>query len=215
MSRSGLISKSSFLTNDVAEVVCLPRNRSEKIARWVSDYFSPPVMAVASLLMVAIYAGNSVIWGSISVFLLVGIGLPTLYVFWLVKNKKVSDFHIPIRSQRIRPMVFMLVTSVISLILLAGLHTPRFVMTFSFAAFGQLIIIFMITLKWKISGHTAAVSTFSALCWLFYGSLAGFVFILIPIVIWARLRLKRHTPLQTLAGTVLGLLTLVAIINFL
>lgn len=212
MSGSGFASKSTFLTHDIAEVVCLPQNRSEKIAKWVSDYFSPPVMAAATLLMVAIFAGTSVIWGSISVFLLVGIGLPTLYVFWLVKKKKVSDFHIPIRSQRIRPMVFMLVTTVVSLFLLIGLHTPRFVMILSLAAFGQLIIIFVITLKWKISGHAAAVSTFSALCWLFYGSLAGFAFILIPIVIWARLRLKRHTPLQTLAGTVLGLLTLVAII---
>ena len=212
MSGSGFVSKSTFLTHDIAEVVCLPQNRSEKIARWVSDYFSPPVMAAATLLMVAIFTGTSVIWGSISVFILVGIGLPTLYVFWLVKKKMVSDFHIPIRSQRIRPMIFMLVTTVISLFLLIGLHTPRFLMILSLAAFGQLIIIFVITLKWKISGHAAAVSTFSALCWLFYGSLAGFVFILIPIVIWARLRLKRHTPLQTLAGTVLGLLTLVAII---
>ncbi len=215
MSRSGFISKSSFLTHDVTEVVCIPQNRSEKIARWVSDYFSPPVMAAASLLMVAIFAGSSVVWGSISVFILFGIGLPTLYVFWLVKKKLVSDFHIPIRSQRIRPMVFMLVTTVISIFLLIGLHTPRFVMILSLAAFGQLIIIFMITLKWKISGHAAAVSTFSALCWLFYGSLAGFVFILIPIVIWARLRLKRHTPLQTLGGTVLGLLTLVVTIYIL
>jgi membrane-associated phospholipid phosphatase len=212
MSGSGFVSKSTFLTRDASEVVSISQNRSEKIARWVSDYFSPPVMAAATLLMVAIFAGTSVIWGSIGVFLLVGIGFPTLYVFWLVKKKKVSDFHIPIRSQRIRPMVFMLVTTVISLFLLIGLHTPRFVMILSLAAFGQLIIIFVITLKWKISGHAAAVSTFSALCWLFYGSLAGFVFILIPIVIWARLRLKRHTPMQTLAGTVLGLLTLVAII---
>jgi membrane-associated phospholipid phosphatase len=215
MSRSEFVSKSPFLTHDLAEVVFIPHNRSEKIASWVSDYFSPPVMAAASLLMVAIYAGTSVIWRSISVFLLIGIGLPTAYVFWLVKKKKVSDFHIPIRSQRIRPMVFMLVTTVISLSLLIGLHTPRFVMILSLAAFGQLLIIFVITFKWKISGHAAAVSTFSALCWLFYGSLAGFVFILIPIVIWARLRLKRHTPLQTLGGTVLGLLTLVVTIYIL
>ena len=215
MSGSGFVNKSSFLASDVAEVVCLAQNRSEKIARWVSDYFSPPVMAAASLLLIAIYAGTYIIWRSISVFLLIGIGLPTLYVFWLVKKKMVSDFHIPIRSQRIRPMVFMLVTTVITLFLLIGLHTPRFVMILSLAAFGQLIIIFVITLKWKISGHAAAVSTFSALCWLFYGSLAGLVFILIPIVIWARLRLKRHTPLQTLGGTVLGLLTLVVTIYIL
>jgi membrane-associated phospholipid phosphatase len=212
MSRSGFVNKSPFLTCDTAKVVTISQNRSEKIACWVSDYFSPPVMAAASLLMVAIYAGTSVIWRSISIFLLIGIGLPTSYVFWLVKKKIVSDFHIPIRSQRIRPMVFMLVTTLITLFLLIELHTPRFVMILSLVAFGQLIIIFMITLKWKISGHAAAVSTFSALCWLFYGSLAGFVFILIPIVIWARLRLKRHTPLQTLGGTVLGLLTLVVTI---
>jgi|WetSurMetagenome_2_1015567.scaffolds.fasta_scaffold194901_2 hypothetical protein len=215
MSRIGFVSKSSFHTRDVSEVVRIPPNRSEKIARLVSDYFCPPVMATASLLVVAIFAGTSVIWGSICVFLLIGIALPTVYVFWLVKKKVVSDFHIPIRSQRIRPMIFMLVTSAIAVYLLILLHTPRFVLILSLAAVGQLIIIFVITLKWKISGHTAAVSTFSALCWLLYGSLAGFVFFLIPIVIWSRLRLQRHTPLQTLAGTVLGLLTLVAIIYIL
>jgi membrane-associated phospholipid phosphatase len=215
MARSGYISKSSFLTHGAAEIIIIPQNRSEKIAGWVSDYLSPPVMATASLLLVAIYAGTSVIWRSICVFLLIGIGLPTLYVFWLVKKKMVSDFHIPIRSQRIRPMVFMLVTTVISLFLLNGLHTPQFVMILSVAAFGQLIAIFVITLKWKISGHAAAVSTFSVLCWLFYGSIAGFAFILIPIVIWARLRLRRHTPLQTLGGTVLGLLTLAVAIYIL
>jgi membrane-associated phospholipid phosphatase len=212
MSGSEAVSQSHYLGVDPGEVVYIPPARSAKIARWVSDYLSPPVLVAASLIMVAVFAGTALVWVSIGVFMVLAIGLPTLYVFWLVKRKMVSDFHIPIRRQRIRPMIFMLGSSLVSVFFLSLLHPPRFLMMLALAAMAQLSVIFLITLKWKISGHTAAVSTFSALCWFLFGSLAGFVFILVPIVIWARLRLKRHTPMQTLAGTVLGLLTLVGIL---
>lgn len=212
MSGIDAFSQDQYLAVDPVEVVYIPPARSARVARWVSDYLSPPVLAAASLVMVAIFAGSILVWVSIALFMVLAIGLPTLYVFWLVKRKMVSDFHIPIRRQRIRPMIFMLCSSLVSVFLLSLLHPPRFLMLLGLAALAQLLVIFLITLKWKISGHAAAVSTFSALCWFLFGSFAGLVFILVPIVIWARLRLKRHTPLQTLAGTVLGLLTLVAIL---
>jgi membrane-associated phospholipid phosphatase len=192
--------------------VYIPPARSAKIARYISDFLSPPVLAAASLIMVALFAGSALVWKSICIFLSIAVVLPTLYVFWLVRKKFVSDFHMPIRSQRIRPMIFMMVSGVVSVIALIQLHPPRFLIVIGLAACLQLIVIFVITLKWKISGHAAAVSTFSALCILLFGSLAGYVFVLIPVVIWARLRLKRHTPMQTLAGTILGLVTLLIVV---
>ncbi len=212
MSGSEIVSRNSFIPLDTVELVYIPPAKSAILARIISDFLSPPVLAAASLVVVAMFVGTVLVWESIGVFLFIAVVLPTLYVFWLVKKKLVSDFHIPIRRQRIRPMIFMLISGVVSIIALTLLHPPRFIIYLGVAACLQLVVIFVITLRWKISGHAAAVSTFSALCWLLFGSLAGFVFILIPIVIWARLRLKRHTPMQTLAGTVLGLLTLVGLI---
>ncbi len=212
MSGSQIASSNSLIPLDTVELVYIPPARSAKIARFVSDFLSPPVLAAASLIVVALFAGSALVWKSIAIFLSIAVVLPTLYVFWLVRKKFVSDFHIPIRSQRIRPMIFMMVSGVVSVIALIQLHPPRFLIVIGLAACLQLIVIFAITLKWKISGHAAAVSTFSALCILLFGSLAGFVFILIPVVIWARLRLKRHTPMQTLAGTILGLVTLLFVV---
>lgn len=212
MAKSVGVQQISLTHADPVEAFIIPQARSEKVARLVSDVLSPPVLAAASLLAVAIFARTFVVCESVSIFLVIGIGLPTCYVFWLVKKKRVTDFHIPIRSQRIKPMMIMLVSGTLTLLLLWMLHPPRFIILLSIAALCQLIAIFVITLKWKISGHAAAVSTFSALCWILFGPIAGFGFILIPVVIWGRLRLKRHTPMQTLAGTVLGLLTLVVLL---
>lgn len=202
------VQQRTVVPTDPIDYILQPSTRSEMVARWISDLFCPPVLAAVSLLVVAIFAESIVVWESTGVFLVLAIGLPTCYVFWLVKKKVVTDFHIPVRRQRIKPMLFMLASGSVSMVLLWILRPPRLVVLLSVAAFWQLAIIFLITLKWKISGHAAAASTFSTLCWLLFGPIAGFVFILVPVVIWARIRLKRHTPMQTLAGTILGMLSL-------
>lgn len=56
--------------------------------------------------------------------------------------------------------------------------------------------------KWKISMHATAFTTAIG-----YASLVGFadpLLLLLPVIWWARLKLKVHTPLQLAAGTVLG-----------
>lgn len=212
MSREVAVEQIVQITPEMVEEIILPPARSEKAARLISDVLSPPVVAGLSLIVVAFFAGTMIVWESIGIFLIIAIGLPTLYVFWLVNRKLITDFHIPIRRQRIKPMLVMLASAFISLGLLVIIHPPRFVILLSITAVTQLVLIFLITLKWKISGHAATISTFSILCWVLFGPIAGFVFILIPVVIWARLRLRRHTPLQTIAGTVLGLLSLVGLL---
>jgi membrane-associated phospholipid phosphatase len=68
----------------------------------------------------------------------------------------------------------------------------------------QMVLIFGITLRWKISVHSAAAAGIATLAW----SLAGTVLPLVigvPVIAWARVRLRRHTIAQTIAGSVLGL----------
>jgi membrane-associated phospholipid phosphatase len=132
-------------------------------------------------------------------------------VVYLVRRHRVTDFHIPIRSQRIRPMLFMVGMSILMVIAMLILHPPLLVIWITAGSVLQLLAIFLITLKWKISGHAAAISTLSVLMVLFFGSAALTAFLLVPIVVWARLRLRRHTPLQTVAGTALGLSLLLGV----
>jgi membrane-associated phospholipid phosphatase len=64
-------------------------------------------------------------------------------------------------------------------------------------------VIFGITLWWKISVHSAAAAGVATLIWSLIGAtlplLAGVV-----IIAWSRVRLRRHTVAQTIAGAALG-----------
>ncbi|HID90966.1 TPA: hypothetical protein EYP44_03295 [Candidatus Bathyarchaeota archaeon] len=71
-------------------------------------------------------------------------------------------------------------------------------------------VIYAIRPRWKISAHAATLTgVCSAL------SLIDPIFVpltsLLPPVIWSRLRLKAHTPLQIVAGTAVGLLVPLAV----
>ena len=69
----------------------------------------------------------------------------------------------------------------------------------------QMALIFFITLKWKISGHSTAVSGFSVFMVALFGQAATPILLTIPLVAWARLRLHRHELMQTVAGTIAGI----------
>jgi membrane-associated phospholipid phosphatase len=61
-----------------------------------------------------------------------------------------------------------------------------------------------ITVKWKISVHSAVSSGAVAMLALAYGPwmLAGYV--LVALVGWSRIALRDHTPAQVVAGAALG-----------
>lgn len=63
-----------------------------------------------------------------------------------------------------------------------------------------------ITLVWKISLHMLGVGMLAAAVLLIYGPGWWPVSLLVPLVSWARLRLRRHTPLQLVGGFSLGVL---------
>ena len=62
------------------------------------------------------------------------------------------------------------------------------------------LTVFVITFFWKISLHmTVNTSGAILLNTLFHGAYLP-VLVVIPLIFWSRLYLKKHTPLQLLAG---------------
>ena len=72
------------------------------------------------------------------------------------------------------------------------------------ASLTQTLLMSIINLRWKISAHAAAMAGFAVLCFYLVGIL-GMLFLLgIPLMIWSRVLLHRHTLGQTIAGSLLG-----------
>lgn len=178
-----------------------------KLAKFISNFFSPPVLGAAAMVLFAAAIRTALAWIWTGMFLLLCVGIPTGYVFWLARTGRVSDFHVPIRSQRVKPMLLMLFMSGFSTLFLLRLHPPIMLIGFAVLGLFMLAFMFLVTLKWKISGHATAATAFCSICVLSFGGVAGVSFVLVPVVVWARLRLRRHTVRQTIAGTLLGLTT--------
>ena len=192
--------------------MALPHPRwDDRLARRVSDILSPPVVAVTGLLLVARAVATPAAWGWVSFYLALVVLTPTLYVIWLLRRGEVTDFHLRVREQRIKPLLVILAAMIVAWLALLVGAAPRLLLALAGAGTVQALIIFLVTLRWKISGHAAAIAGLAVLSWLLASPVAAPAALSVPLVIWARLQLRRHTFLQTLAGATVGALISVAV----
>jgi membrane-associated phospholipid phosphatase len=137
------------------------------------------------------------------VYVFLAILLPVCYLVWLVRRGMVTDFDVQLREQRIRPMVFTVACAGLAwLVLLAG-AAPSHMVILAGAMWVQTAIVFAITLRWKISVHCTAAAGAATVIWSLLGTPLPLL-IGVPVVAWSRVRLRRHTLAQTVAGTLLG-----------
>jgi len=186
----------------------------DKTARIISTIFSPPLLALASLIIAAQAVENEPVlyWTVIAIVLFVLI--PSLYILSLVRRGHVTDFHMKIREQRSWPLIMILLISslVFSVMYFGG--APRLLLIISSVAIIQLMFIVLITLRWKISGHCSAASGVAVLVIALFGQSLLPVSLIVPVTAWSRIRLDRHTYAQSIAGAFLGGATATSILYF-
>lgn len=74
---------------------------------------------------------------------------------------------------------------------------------------GLLILLFNKGFKIRASGHACGVAGPIALLVYFFGSIALISVVLLALVYWASLQMKRHTPRELILGTLLPVIALV------
>jgi uncharacterized membrane protein len=176
-------------------------------ARLVSDVISPPVVTGLLAIALAIRDGrDSMERLLLSTFILVvALLAPLVYIFSRVQRGKVEDIHMPNRHERYKPLAFTVICTIIVWVgvrLWGDFPNLNLLTTFMLimTALGLAVTFF-----WQISVHTTTISGVTILTGMIYGLVpAALVALLIPVVMAARLSLKRHTPAQTLAGIALG-----------
>lgn len=178
--------------------------RADRLAWWVSKLGSPPVLTVVAMLLGAYAAGTSAAWSWASLALAMTVLVPAVYVLWLVRRGRVSDFDLFHRRQRLGPFVVTIVSTAVAWLLLQWGQAPLPLRVLTGAGCIQAALLLAITLRWKISVHSAAAAGLAVFAWLLFATAALPFFLLLPLVAWSRLRLGRHTLTQILAGTALG-----------
>jgi hypothetical protein len=175
-------------------------------ARVVSDVLSPPV--VWALLAFAIaYHGDSG-WSAAFWALLYGTlvcWLPVIYIAWNVRNGRITDVHMKVRRERLRPLMVTLTGTGLAFIALWLAGAPRLMPLFALFTLIQMAILALITLTWQISVHAMTISSAVVATGALYGlAPAAALLPLIPLVGAARYKLRRHTLSQIVAGAALG-----------
>ncbi len=140
-------------------------------------------------------------WGSIYVFL--GVLIPFLYVVWLVKRGHITDIDVQFRKQRAQPLLVTVTCSGLAWLVLALGVAPTAMTILAGALWFEVVVIFAITLRWKISVHAATAAGATTMAWALLGTPLPLL-LAVPLVAWSRVRLRRHTLLQTVVGALLG-----------
>jgi hypothetical protein len=132
-------------------------------------------------------------------FLLIAV----IFVLYEVKNKVFSDMDVSKREQR--PLLFsaMGFIALIYFFSLFILHAPPILFITVWGIMAGVFMASLINRRIKASMHIAAL-TVVLLSILKLYSLSYALFLLIPIVGWSRIKIKRHTLAEVFSGFFLG-----------
>ncbi|MDR1679146.1 MAG: hypothetical protein LBR81_05140 [Prevotellaceae bacterium] len=146
------------------------------------------------------------------IFLLTAI-LPLVFILVLKRLGFISSIQLTDRKERRLPYLFAILSYFLALALLWYSYFPVYVLTTMLGCVTATIVVSIITRWWKISAHLcamgclcAAILVVSILLKKDSAALLSVAFVMAGMVASARLILRVHTPLQTLAGFAVGFL---------
>jgi membrane-associated phospholipid phosphatase len=199
---------------DEHSAIEMPGESTKRIrfARHVSNILAPATISLPFILLVAFYQAldklSALIYALLTFFFL-SVG-PLIYIIIGVRLGKLSDIDVSRRTQRFGPFLFGIVSATIGFIVLSLTHGPRNLQTVMIIAIFSGIIMMVITSWWKISMHASSLGGVATMLTVLYGAVMMPLFLLLVLVSWSRVALRRHTVPQVIAGSLVGIvLTLV------
>jgi membrane-associated phospholipid phosphatase len=177
----------------------LPMN---KIAEVVSYIFHPLIVVIPTMVIAITQTGfslsESVFWTLLAVAV---VNVPmALLLFYGVRSGRYSDASVSLRQQRTSIYAVGGVCLVILLLILILANGPTVLIACLIAAVMATGIGYLVNRYTKLSLHSAAIAGCATVLLLTFPLLGILLAIFTPLVGWARIRLKHHTPLQILIG---------------
>lgn len=187
-----------------APIVDAGPDPGEQVARAISNLLSPPALAVPVMLLAAAKAGDPAAWRHVALYACIAVLPPLSDLIWRRRTGHIDDIHLPDRRDRRRAFVGGILCSSLALSVLVALGAAPLVVAMATATLVQAVVLFLITLRWQVSVHSASAASLVTLALILLGREAALVVPVLPLVAWSRLRLARHTPAQVLVGAAVG-----------
>lgn len=209
-----------------AELATDRQRRGYRMANAVSYILNPLVLPpVAFALLDAHFGarGLEVLW-TFSVSAVFFCLVPLFYILGLVRRGRAESLEVRQRERRLGPFLVSMVSYALGTALLAltvdGAARPLIV---AFASIYPIntVVLLLINTRWKISLHMSGLAAFVAV--LLFAALTvwrnlpdgvevaltlatvGPLVLLLPLLMWARVRVGAHTTGQVIAGAAFGL----------
>jgi membrane-associated phospholipid phosphatase len=181
-----------------------PRNPADRLARQISTIATAPVVAVPVFVLINIAFAGSMAFCLIAVCIIFATFIPAAIVLVWSRHVRKTDRDIPDRADRPLPLACAIISYAAGTAVLLVLHAPWLVTGLMFCYATNTCVVLCITFFWKISIHAMGI-TGPATALAFATGIPGLLLALLAIpVMWSRVRLRRHTTGQVLAGFALG-----------
>ncbi len=178
-----------------------------RAARLVSNILAPASISLPLIVLVALYQAQNVLralsYALITIFFL-SVG-PFIYILMAVRMGKISDVDVSRRTERAGPFLFGISSVLVGWLVLIILQGPKNLQTLLIITAVSGIVMMVTTLWWKISIHASSMGGAATILTAFYGAVMLPTFLLLILVSWSRVVLRRHTVLQVVAGSLVSI----------
>ncbi len=116
------------------------------------------------------------------------------------------------RTERAGPFLFSIISIMLGLFILISLHGPRNLVTALLVTEMSAMVLMATTWWWKISVHAATLAGIVTMLVALYGVIMLPAFVLLVLVNWSRVALRRHTVAQVVMGSLVSIVLTTVVI---
>lgn len=190
-----------------------------KFAEIISVIFNPLLIGLVVLIIAITKSGMpSILESRWIITLLIINGLILGLIYWYLRNLGYI-FDDSIDNKKIRHGRLVLLLNVLAIVFLESLvifltkiYQP--ILAVFVGGLFTIIIGMIITNFWKISWHSSAITYFVSMFIFIFKWKIWPILILMVLIFWARIYLKRHTIWQLIGGVLLSLLVMYVTFSF-
>lgn len=177
-----------------------------KLAWAISRVFDP-VVEIPILLAGSVYyaLSNGLRWRFLVMLLMVDALLPALYMVYGLMKGKIKDWDITRREERMGLYFFTIFAHLFGVV--AAYAVGKTDLFEILLVFWTMAVVFaVVTLFWKISVHAGTNAAVVAFFNHYYGwDRFWWLVLILIVVLWSRVEIKKHTWAQVLVGATLAL----------
>ena len=188
----------------------------KQIANLTSNILNPFLVGLVVILLLSFESTSSILDALKWSLILTAVGiLPVfLVIIYLVQTGGLDSIFTHAREERTKLYLLAGICIIVSGIILLQFGAPLMLVAAFITALIEILVFISINLWWKISVHTAFVAALVTILVILYGPIAAVSAVLLPLIAWARIKLRHHSLAQVTIGALLASLIVVMVFYF-